>query len=146
MAKSVAYDGYGVTLGWGDGASSETFTDFAEVLSVSLPAEAVEFVDVTHASSPSKYREFISGLIDPGEVTCELNMVQADYTQLRGDLGGSERNYEITLPDDNYSTKPTVVFPAIVTGLEVEIGVEDRVTVSVTFKVTGAVVYTEGTT
>ena len=144
MAQSLAFDGYGVSIGWGDGTSSEGFTDFAEVMSVSLPSENTEFIDVTHATSPNKRREFIAGLVDPGEVTMELNMVQADYAQLRGDLGGAARNYQITIPDDNYSTEPVVIFPAIVTSLEVEIGVEDKVTVSVTLKVSGAVTYIEG--
>ena len=145
MGKSVAFDGYGVTIGWGDGATAETFTLFAEVNTVGLPNENTEFIDVTHATSPNKRREFIAGLVDPGEVSMELNMVQADYKQLRDDLGGDERNYEITIPDDNYSTKPTIEFPGIVSSLEVELGVEDKVTCSVTFKVTGDPTYTEGT-
>jgi len=147
MAVSQAYDGYGVTLGKGDGTSSEDFDNFAEIVNVTLPNESVELIDVTHASSPNKYREFIAGLIDAGEVTFEVNMNQADYSILRADLvDNSVDNYQIVLPDDNFSTKPTIVFPAFVTGLEVSLAIEDKVTCSVTLKVSGAVVYTEGTT
>lgn len=145
MATSIAFTGYGVAFGYGDGSSSESFTDFAEVISVGTPALQRDLIDISHASSPNQYREFKAGFIDGGEVSMEFNMVQADYAILQGKMEDSQTtNYKITIPDDNYSAKPTIIFPAFVTGLEAEIGAEDKVSCTATFKVAGAITYTQG--
>lgn len=145
MSASIAFDGYGVTFGVGDGSSSESFTDVAEVLSASLPSFSKDTIDVTHASSPSKFREFIAGLRDAGEVTLEMNFTQSDYASFLAAFDSDGlNNYKVTIPDDNYSTKPNIVFAGIITGIETEISVEDKVQASVTFKLSGKPTYSQG--
>jgi predicted secreted protein len=146
MAESLAFDGYGVLLGIGSGDSSgEVFTDFAEILDSSLPSLAKDTIDVSHSTSVDKYREFIAGFKDGGEVTLTLNMVQADYAAILAKFElEPKNNYQLTIPDDNYSTKPTIVFAAHVTALGGAIPTQDKVTNDVTFKITGKPVYTQG--
>lgn len=145
MAESIAFDGYGVILGIGDGASAEAFTDIAEVLDVGGPSYAKDTMDVSHSTSPDKYREFIAGFIDAGEVTLTANMTQADFAALLAKLeADAKSNYKITFPDDNYSTLPTIIFAAHVTALGPTVPTQDKVTMDVTFKITGKPAYTQG--
>ncbi len=147
MSKSISVDGYGVTFGIGDGSSSESFTDVAEVLSCGPPSYSKETIDTTHSLSPDKFREFIGGLRDGGEVALEMNYTQSDYAAFLAtfDSDDDDQNYQITIPDDNYSNSPTIVFQGICTGIETEIAVEDKITASVTFKVSGKPTFNQGT-
>lgn len=146
MSKSIAFDGYGVEFGVGDGTSDESFTPVAELISATLPGLTKDTIDVTHASSPDKFREFRAGLRDGGEVTLELNFTQSDYAIFNALFASDddESNYQITIPDHNFSTKPTIVFEAICTGLTSDIVTEGKVTASVTFKVSGKPTFTQG--
>jgi len=146
MAQSIAFDGYGVTFGIGDGSSSEAFVDVAEVLDVSGPSYGRDTIDVSHATSPNKYREFIDGFKDAGEVSLNMNFTQASYASFLAKLESDGLdNYKITIPDDNYSNKPTIVFAASVTGIEADFATEDKVTAAITMKVSGKPTYTQGT-
>lgn len=145
MAASLGFDGYEVILGIGDGASTEVFTSIAEILDVAGPTYSKDTIDVSHASSPDKYREFIAGFIDAGEVTVSANMTQSDFASLLALLELEPlNNYKLTIPDSNFTTKPTILFAAHVTALSSPIPVEDKVTMDVTFKVSGKPTYTQG--
>ncbi len=146
MAESQAYLGYGMTLGVGDGASSEAFTSLLEITNIDGPELTKDTVEVTHATSPSRNREFISGLRDGGEISVELNMVQADYVILLAiyDESDDKNNYLLTLPDKNFGTKPTILFAAYITSLNVTEVTDDKVSLSATFKITGPITHTPG--
>ena len=146
MAESLAFDGYGIFFGIGDGTSSEAFASVAEVLDVSGPSYGRDTIDVSHASSPNKYREFIDGFKDAGEVSLTMNFTQASYASFlaKFDSDGFD-NYQITIPDDNFSNAPTIMFSASVTGIEADYAVEDKVTAAVTLKISGKPTYTQGT-
>jgi FPC/CPF motif-containing protein YcgG len=146
VAESTAFDGYGVGLGIGSGASSgEVFSDFAEILDVAGPSFAKDTIDVAHSTSPDKYREFIAGFKDAGEVTLTLNMVQADFAAILAKFElETTNNYQLTIPDDNYSTKPTIVFAGHVTSIGSAYPTQDKVTQDITFKITGKPTYTQG--
>lgn len=146
MSASLAFDGYGITFGIGDGSSSEVFTDVAEVIDVDGPGYSKDTIDVSHTTSPNKYREFIDGFKDGGEVSLAMNFTQASFASLlaKYESDGLD-NFLITIPDDNYTTKPTIQISAIITGIEPKYSAEDKVTASVTFKVSGKPTYTQGT-
>lgn len=145
MSISTAFDGYGVIIGVGDGASAEAFTDIAEVIDVNGPGYSKDVIDVSHASSPDKYREKIAGFIDAGEVTLTANMTQSDFASLLALLEAEAlNNYKLTIPDDNFSTLPTIVFAAHITSLSSPIPTQDKVTMDVTFTISGKPVYTQG--
>lgn len=145
MAESGAFDGYGVALGIGDGASAEAFAAIAEVLDVSGPSYSKDVIDVSHSTSPDKYREKIAGFLDAGEVTLTMNMSQSDFASLLTKFEAeATNNYELTIPDDNFSTKPTIVFTAHVTSMPGTYPTQDKSTVDVTFTITGKPTYTQG--
>jgi len=146
MAESTAFDGYGIIFGIGDGTSSESFVDVAEIIDVSGPGFSRDTIDVSHSGSPNHYREFIAGFKDGGEVTLTMNMTQADYTSFLAKFDSdAANNFKITIPDSNFTTLPTILFSGIVTGVETEYSIEDKVTANVTIKVTGKPVHTQGT-
>ena len=146
MAESTAFDGYGVLLGIGDGASAEAFSSIAEVTGVTPPSYSKDTIEVSHSTSPNKYKEYIAGFKDGGEVTAEGNMTQSDFAALLAKFESeAKNNYQVTIPDDNFSNLPTIVFAAHVTALETDSPTQDKVTFSLTLKVTGKPEYTQGT-
>src|SRR5687768_14631115 len=54
--------------------------DLGEVISITPPSRAIDIIDATHMASPSRIREFITGLIDPGEASVEMNYVPGGTT------------------------------------------------------------------
>jgi len=122
----------------GDGGSPETFTAVAEVFSITPPSDTVDVVDATHMLSPNRTREFIDGLIDPGEASFEMNFIPGgdgdDAIQAWKAAGGA-KTCQIKYPNG-----VTWTFTGILTGYEPTVPVDDRMTATVTLKVTGSYV------
>lgn len=54
----------------------------AEVVDTTFPQNETDEVEATHLTSPGRRREYLSGLIDGGEVTINLNYVPGSATDL----------------------------------------------------------------
>lgn len=138
---SNAIHAQGTLLQRGDGASPEVFTTVAEVGSISGPSLTADLIDVTNHSSPSRFREYIQGLKDGGELTFDLNYqpTEATHNNATGVLGdwntGARKNYRLRFP-----TTPTVdwLLPIIVTNFEMNADVAEQLKASVTMKVVSA--------
>src|SRR5690606_20424656 len=131
--------GLGATIAFGDGSSPESYTEVAEVVSISGPSYSRESVDFTHLKSPDDYMEFKPGMKDGGEVTFEGRWLPGNSTHddSTGVLSlfeaGSIDNWKLTFPDGS-----DITFAAFVTGISPTVGgVDDPVNMSVTLKVTG---------
>ena len=137
---SAAAMGAGAAFGIGDGATAESFTDLAEVISISPPSQSTDIIDVTHLKSVNRRREFLAGFIDPGDVTLELNHVpgSAADTAIQALEGlSTTTNFRVTFPDGT-SGSVTWIFAGFLQGYEPNITPDDKMTSSVTIKVTGA--------
>ena len=66
-------DGFGASLLRSDMASSPTYTEIANVTSISGPSISRNVYDVTAHDSTNSYMEFIGGLKDGGEISFDLN-------------------------------------------------------------------------
>lgn len=138
---SNAIHAQGTLLQRGDGASPEAFTTIAEVGSISGPTLSADLIDVTNHSSPSRYREYIQGLKDGGELTFDLNYQPAEATHnastgvLSDWNSGARKNYRLQFP-----TTPAVFwsFQVIVTNFEMGAEVDAQLKASVTMKLTAA--------
>ncbi|AHK42211.1 putative major tail protein V [Ensifer adhaerens OV14] len=135
MAETLASIGYGsfFHVSQDDGA---TWIELAEVFDITPPSDTVDVVDATHMQSPNRTREFISGLSDPGEASFEMNFVpgsasDAKIREIR--TAGSRVKCRITFPN---SVK--WIFSGLVTGYEPAVPTDDKMTATVTFKVTGS--------
>ena len=135
MAETAAMIGHGsrFEVSTDDGA---TWDEIAEVYDLTPPSDQIDVVDATHMQSPNATREFILGLNDPGECTMEMNFVPGSTADmaLQAIKAARERiRARITFPNLQRWT-----FSGILTGYEPNAPTDDRMTATLTFKVTGS--------
>ncbi|MGW3936439.1 phage tail tube protein [Streptomyces phaeochromogenes] len=124
---------FGTQLKRGDGEVSEVFTAIADVTNIGGPGLSRETLDVTSHGSPNGWMQFLGGLKDPGEVSADINYQPSVHDVFVDDFEDSEpRNYQLVFPDGT-----TWAFPAILTGFEPEAPYDDKLSASLTFKVSG---------
>lgn len=134
-------DPYEIALERGDGATPEVFTAIANVTEIDGPDTKRDTYDVTAHDSPDGYREFIGGLVDPGEVKVTVNYDPAEHDTLRSDFRDSApRNYKIVNPNSGGE----MAFTALLTELATKAPVDDKWTADLTFQVSGKPVITAG--
>lgn len=133
MAETEASIGYGSTFAMADPATPTVFVDIAEVFNITPPSDTDDLVDATHMGSPNRTREFIPGLTDPGECAIEMNFVpgSAADTAIQA-AKGTRKICRITFPNG-----VTWTFTGIRQGYEPAVPNEDKMTATVTFKVSG---------
>lgn len=137
---SDAFSGVGTQFKRGDGASNEAFTAIAEINSIGGPDMSRDTIDVTSLDSTGGYREFIAGFRDGGEISLDMNFTLATYDDMKLDFESDDTvNYQIVLPDTGNTT---FEFAALVTGLGVAVPMDDKVTATVTLKISGQVTLT----
>lgn len=118
------------------GVGAESLVTLEEVFEVTPPEASVATVDATHMASPNRAKEFVSGLIDNGSASIQGNYVPNSTTDnLIRDLqaAGSETKMEITFPNG-----VKVSCQILIENYSQSVPVEDRMTFTVSFKVTGA--------
>lgn len=111
------------------------YEDLAHITNIGGPGLERETYDVTTHQSPGAWREFIGGLKDAGEVSIDINYDPADHDELVADL--EEENpltYRIVWPDVD---ETTWTFSAIMTAFEPEAPHDDKLSASMSFKLTG---------
>lgn len=140
MATSAIL-GQGTLLQRGDGASPENFTTVAEVLSIDGPNLGSDPVDVSHQSGTNRYRDFIQGLRQAGEVNFECNYIPSNATQnnATGVLGdfqnGLTKNWRMRFP---VSPAADIIFAAFVRNVGIQAPVDSQLKLNVTLQITGA--------
>lgn len=135
MTATQARIGYGSTFEISTDSGS-TWTAVAEVMNITPPSDAVDVIDATHMASPNRTREFIAGLNDPGEASFEMNFIPGGagdqaIQALRGTYATIQ--CRITYPNGQRWT-----FAGILTGYEPTDPMDDKMTATVTFKVTAS--------
>lgn len=139
---SNAIIGYDTLYEIHDGADPGVFEAVAEVISISPPNDQSDDIDVTHFKSPNRTREFVPGLIDPGEASFEINWIPNDTTGaliLTLKNSGEKRQHRITWPNG-----VTWTFSGYVKGFEPSSPINDRMTAVVTIKVSSTTVEAAG--
>lgn len=133
-------DAFGTLLKRGDGVpATEAFETIASVSDLSGPSRSRETIDVTAHDSPDKYREFLAGLKDGGEVTATINFNPADttHTQLDADFeDGVTRNWQIILLEGS-ADEHTWAIAGFVTAVGDSYPIDDKMEREVTIKVSG---------
>jgi len=133
-------DAFGTQLMRGDGGSPENFTPLANVTNISGPGISRTTLDVTAHDSQDGWMEFLGGLKDPGELSVDINYDPGTHDVLIADFDDLDpRNYQIVFPDGS-----TWDFPAILTGFEPTAPYDDKLSASLTFKVSGKPVLSSG--
>lgn len=112
-----------------------SWEDIADITSISGPGLERDTIDVSSHQSPQAWREFIGGMKDAGEVSIDVNYDPADHDELVADLDSEEPlSYRIIFPDDD---ETTWTFQAVMTGFEPDAPHDDKLSASLSFKVTG---------
>lgn len=108
------------------------------ITTIGGPNMTASTIDVT--DHDSTWMEYVSGMKDGGEVTFDVNFMNtAGQEAVRDALGGASTAYTISFPGAG-----SVDFSAIVTAFGMNAGgVNDKLSASVTLKVTGAVAWTD---
>lgn len=137
---SNALLGYGSIFSIISDASPASYVEVAEVTNITPPSANIDQIDVTHMQSPNRYREFISGLIDGGEASFDMNFVPGStsddrlFELLTLPVGASRRrSCKITYPNGH-----NWIFDAELVGYEPTIPTDDKMSATVTFKVSGS--------
>jgi|HigsolmetaAR203D_1030402.scaffolds.fasta_scaffold12346_4 predicted secreted protein len=131
----AGYSGFGTRFERGDGGTPETFDLIGEATDISGPEQERDTIEVTSHQSPDGFREWVGGLSDGGEVSFEVRYDPALHNVLQDDFADPQpRNYRIVLPDP-----PGGIwnFRAFITAMGMAFPMEDAMSCSFTFKVTG---------
>lgn len=137
MADNRPSIGYGAKFHVHDDSSPGAFVEVGYITNISGPGMSRDAVDVTNSNSPNGYREFIGGLRDGGELSFDIVFVpnSAGITALLAEYDRDQAsNCKITLPG---ATAYAWTFDGICTGFEPAAPMDDKMTASVTFKVSG---------
>ena len=118
--------GFGTTL-----AGSVTGA-IGQVTKISLSGQDVNDIDITTMLSPNGWKEFIAGLKDAKEITLDLLYEGANMDTILGALGGENENWTITIPD-----AATFVCEGYVKALGTQIPMDDKISQSMTIKLSG---------
>lgn len=111
-------------------------TTISELTSISAPNLTADTIDVTTHGSSGKYREFIQGLRDGGEISVEGFYTTASANTITTQLNTSATaTATIDLPTSPSTTRFTAT--VICTAFSSEAPVDGAIGFSATFKVTG---------
>ena len=119
--------------------SPDLYVALDEVKNITPPTLTLDRIDVTHMQSPNRYREFITGLIDPGEASIEINFVPGGTTddRLRELLNLPSGATRLRAMQISFPNGATMTFSAEVMSYEPTVPVDDAMTATVTFSVSG---------
>lgn len=127
-------DAFGTTLARESDSSPGTYIPVGNITALSPPGISRETIDVTAHDSEDGWMEFLGGLKDGGEVSFEVNYDPAKHDDLLADLHAQAISWRVTFPDPA-ATEWTV--NAILTGFEPDAPYDDKLSASITLKVTG---------
>jgi len=136
--SSEAVSGVGTQFRrWDSTLSAPKFVKLAEISSISGPSKTRDTIEVTSLDSVGGYREFITGFRDAGTISLTMNFTRSAFDTMNDDFEDDDpKNYEIVLPDDENTS---MEFEALVTEVPLEIPADDKISLSVTLKITGPV-------
>lgn len=112
----------------------------ADVLSISTPSVSAATIDTTNIGSI--HRTFIAGTIDSGEMSLEIMYDPNSDTDIEDAWDNTataapvEKACVITFADAGTAT---FTFQAILTGFSASVAIDDKVTASITLRVSGPI-------
>lgn len=137
----MAEHGHGTTI------TGSSIGVIGEIIDISGPSQARDSIDVSTMDSAAKWREFIPGMLDSGEVTFDVNYDGAAAgvaNKLNTSLTADPETWTIAIKG-NASVYGSWAATGFVTGLGFAIPFGDKITQSVTIKFTGAPTFTDAT-
>lgn len=123
-----------------------TYTTIPEARGLAVPSPTTDYQDVTNLDSTNRTREFVKGLIDPGEITLNCNYTSAGYEQQIADQAETAAiYYRATMPPLNGQvTGDVFTFRGYPTPAIQADDAGAPMSMTVTIRITGAVTWTKG--
>lgn len=112
-------------------------TNLASVTNITLAGQSRTAIPTSSMDSPSKYNEFMPGMVDAGEITLDLLYDGTTITQLLHSQMTATANIVTLTFYDGTTTASKISCRAFLTDLGHQIPMDDAVTQSVSFKLTG---------
>lgn len=139
MADTEARIGYGTVLEIALASAPTEFTYVKETFSATPPSDKDDQAEATHFQSPNRYREYIANLTDGGEASVEMNYVPGSATDkfLRS-IRGKRLISRFTFPNG-----VQIIFMGSRASYETDIPNADKMTSTLTIKVSGEPIMTE---
>lgn len=137
---TTARIGFGVMLQRDAGGSPSSYSDVGEVIDPGSLTSSRDTVDATHTGSTNRFRQFIGGLRDGGELSFTIAMVPegSAYAAMWTDLkNNSAVGYRWAIPNAAGTANYFWYFNGFVTSIGSAAPLEDRMTAAVTIKITG---------
>ncbi len=117
-------------------------TTIGNIISIGGPELGRDSLDVSTMDSTAKFREFIPGMIDAGEITMEINYdgtAAGTGNMLSAQMTATTSSIIVSIGADS----STWTCNGFMTGLGHAIPFDDKITQSVTIKLTGQPTYTD---
>lgn len=130
----------GIYFERGDDASPVAYTRMCDVFSISGLGETNALVETTTFCSNGN-REYIGGLADGAEITIEANYDDSDsgLTQLINDAKAKTIHDYRVVVEDGGSPQTALTFEAIPLSWTLNPSVDDRNTITYTYKISGPI-------
>lgn len=90
--------GHGALFGI-EGPTPGVYVTVAEVVAITPPGMTRDSVEVTHLTSPGKWKEFIAGLKDSGEASFTMNFAPSATDAVFAAFNADDGKYQITFPN-----------------------------------------------
>lgn len=142
MAASEAITGFGTKFRVETVAGSGVYFEYGEVTNITPPNEQMGETEVTHMQSPGGYIERIPTLVDPGDMSVEINYLPGSDTEdhmLGWKTTRDVRSCQIVWPA---STGRVDTFPGYYKGFSPTMGAAEKLAGTITVGVAGEVVPT----
>jgi len=120
-------------------------TAIGNIISIGGPDMSKDAIDKSTMDSTNKWREFFGGMKDGGEISLEINYdgtALGTANLLAAQMTETAQSVALVFPDGTNSTASSdFSFSGFLTALGHAIPLDDKVTQSVTIKVTGTPTY-----
>lgn len=127
--------GYGTFFKIRTSTGPDVYTTIGEQTAVNPFGIAVDSIDASHEGSPNGYREFIPGLKDSGEASFEINYVPGGSAEAAiMSAIGTTKVCRAVFPSGAYAQ-----YSAFITEFSPEAPLDDKMTASITLKITGEI-------
>jgi len=127
--------GYGMSISYDDGGGME---EFAQVVNIPFPEVNTDEVERTHLQSPDRYREFVKGWRDGGEIQIDLRFTEASYAAA---LALAELDDNIDFQID-FPSGASIEFEGFVKVVGGSKQLEDVIAFQITIRVSGKPTFT----
>jgi hypothetical protein len=136
---ATARKAMGTALKRGDGGGSEVFTTIGRMRNFTGPGLSQDVIDVTDLGNVTGYAEYLLGLKDGGEITCELTWDPADAQHAAILATDFESQVLRDFQMDWANSGVTWSFVALVSKFSPKGDPKSALTADLTLKITGAI-------